>query len=142
MWYHSNMNLLNRDTDYALRAILYIANSSKEIVSTKELNDSLDLPRPFMRKIFQVLQKEGVLTSSKGNMGGFALAKHPKDIYLADIMKIFQGELNYCECVLKEKICPNKQSCPLRRRVKRIEVIVRKEIEGVTLAKLLQENAK
>ena len=55
------MKLITKDTDYAVRAIMYIAGSDKKIVSTAELMENLRLPRPFLRKILQVLVKHRIL---------------------------------------------------------------------------------
>jgi len=134
------MGLLNRDTDYAVRAILHIANSDKKRVSTSELENELDLPRPFMRKLFQILQKKGVLKSHKGNNGGFSLAKNEHDIYLLDIIKIFQGEISMADCYLKKKICPNINSCPLRKKLLNIEDKVLNELSNITIASLQKHN--
>ncbi|MBF0385050.1 MAG: Rrf2 family transcriptional regulator [Candidatus Omnitrophica bacterium] len=131
------MNLLNRNTDYALRAIMYIARQKREFVSTLELNEELGLPRPFMRKIFLSLQQEGILNSVKGNGGGFSLSKPPEKIYLKNVMRIFQGEFNYSDCLFKKKFCPSVRNCPLRREVKRVEGIVAAELDKVTLRKLM-----
>lgn len=132
------MSLITRNTDYAVRAILYIAKSSYKVVSTAELHEELKLPRPFMRKIFQKLQTEGILFSRKGNSGGFSLAKSTDDIFLLDIMKIFQGDFNFIECLLNKDICPNIKTCPMRRKIKKIENKVLKELEKINITSLLK----
>ena len=67
------MKLITRDTDYALRAICYIAKQEK-IVSVNELVKVLGVPRPFMRKILQRLSQEKILVSYKGEGRG---GRHP-----------------------------------------------------------------
>jgi len=134
------MSLITRSTDYAVRAILYIAESKSDMVSTARLYEDLKLPRPFMRKIFQKLHKEGILISRKGNSGGFALAKSADDIFLSDIMKIFQGEFSFTECLLNKEVCPDIKTCPMRRKIKKIEKKVLKELEQINITSLLKRS--
>ena len=131
------MKLITKDTDYAIRAIGYIAKSDKAIVSVTEIEKSLNLPRPFLRKILQTLQKGGVLISIKGNKGGFSLQKNYRKITLVDIIKIFQGEVSFTDCFLKKKICPNVAKCVVRKKVKIIEKMVKTELNKVTIDSVL-----
>lgn len=135
------MNLLARDTDYAVRAILYMARHDTALVSTADLDRDLDLPRPFMRKTLQVLQKEGYLTSVKGYRGGFQLKRVPANIRLIDLMRIFQGEISLSDCLFKKKLCQCVTSCPLRRVVKSMESDLLKKLKTVTIAHLMKDEA-
>jgi DNA-binding IscR family transcriptional regulator len=44
------------------------------------------MPGPFLRKMLQILNKEGLLISYKGKDGGFALTLPPEKISLIDLM--------------------------------------------------------
>ncbi len=131
------MKLITRDTDYALRAVCFIAKSKNKKVCVAELVKELKIPRSFLRKILQVLNRERILVSYKGVGGGFILAKQPKDIYLTDLMEIFQGKLSLNECTLRKMKCPNTAGCPLRKKIKNIEKYVARELSAITLASFL-----
>jgi Rrf2 family protein len=133
------MNLLARDTDYAVRAILYMAQHEGALVSTADLDRDLKLPRPFMRKTLQVLQKEGYLTSVKGYKGGFRLDRKPSQIRLIDLMHVFQGEISLGDCLFKKKICHCVATCPLRRQVKSMEQDLLKKLKSITVADLMKD---
>ena len=130
------MKLITRNTDYALRALCYISKN-KNIVTVDELVGRLDVPRPFMRKILQQLNKKRILVSFKGQGGGFKLKAHPKEIYIVEIMRVFQGEVGINECFLKKNICPNKGKCVLRKKIRLIEEYVLKQLEKITIASLI-----
>jgi len=132
------MKLITRDTDYALRALSFIAKKGEKKVSVAEMAQKLMIPRPFLRKILQVLHKRGILNAYKGLGGGFSLALPPSKIYLTDLMQIFQGRFRLNECLLKKLRCPHIQACPLRRKVDKIEHLVFKELQSVTIASLLR----
>ncbi len=133
------MKLITRDTDYAVRALCFIARSKQRIIPASALADRLRIPRPFLRQILQVLNRKGILKSYKGSEGGFELAILPKQIFLVDLIRIFQGPLKLNECIFKKKICPNKNICVLRARINTIEKEVISGLASVTVASLLNK---
>lgn len=130
------MKLITRNTDYSIRALIHIARNKDRIVSITELVKELDVPRPFLRKILQLLSINGILKSYKGKNGGFKLAKDPGQIYLLTLMETFQGKFKLTECLFKKKICPNQISCKLRAQLDSLEELVENKIKEITLAQL------
>ncbi len=133
------MKLITRDTDYAIRALCFIAASRKEIVSVRELVEKLKVPRPFLRKLLQVLNKKGLLKSYKGLGGGFRLLLAPERIFVIDLMEIFQGSLKLNECILRSKVCPEIKNCRLKKNIDSIEKYVISKLEDINLASLLKK---
>lgn len=131
------MKLITRDTDYAVRALSYIAQKEPEMISTGELFKELKIPRPFLRKILQILNKKGILTSYKGKGGGFVLAMPADKIFLVDLIEIFQGPFQLNECLFKKRVCPSRNTCALRKKIRVIEENVVSEIKAITVASLL-----
>lgn len=134
------MNFISRDTDYAIRALVYmakVAKKKKDIFTVDEIVKEEDLPERFLRRILQKLAKKGVLRSYKGKEGGFSLAKLPKDIKFTDIIKVFQGEVDLTNCFLKGKICPNTRTCALRKKLKEIGRSLDRELKSITIASLV-----
>lgn len=132
------MKLITRDTDYAMRALCFIARHKNDIVSVRELVKELKVPRPFLRKILQILNKKGLLNSHKGKGGGFKLALAPAGILLVDVVKVFQGPLKINECLLKKKVCSEVGACRLKKRIDAIENYVVSELKSITLTSLLK----
>jgi Rrf2 family transcriptional regulator, iron-sulfur cluster assembly transcription factor len=134
------MKLITRDIDYAVRALIYLSGNGNEgTVPVQELVDELGITRPFLRKIMQLLAKAGVIRSYKGNKGGFRLIKKPEDIYLLDLVEIFQGKFSLNECLLNNDICPNKGNCILSDRIDGIEEKVKKELESIDIRSLIEK---
>lgn len=130
------MKILNRDTDYAVRALVYMAKSPKQIVSVKALVEDLHMPRAFSRRLLQILSREYILRSSKGQGGGFELRVLPKEIRLLDLVKIFQKRFIETKCIFKKKTCPDVKTCLLRNIMQGIEKEILKELANVTIADL------
>lgn len=135
------MKLITRDTDYALRALCFIARQKEKVFSADELVRKLKVPRPFLRKILQQLNKSRILHSHRGLGGGFSLAKSAKDICLLELIKIFQGRFRMNKCLFKKSVCPRIKICPLRAKLDRIEKQVAKELSSINIASLLRQGA-
>jgi Rrf2 family protein len=131
------VKLITRDTDYALRAICAINKSNKDLITVDDLVKETKTPRAFLRKILQILTKKGILSSCKGLSGGFKLKKNPKEIYLTDIMELFQGAFKLNECLFKKKPCPNIGACALHKEIEKIENYVISQIRKISLSVLI-----
>ena len=132
------MKLITRNTDYAVRALCFIVKKKQEIITVSMLTKKLKIPKPFLRKILQILNKNKILKSLKGQGGGFILAVSPDKIFLVDLIEIFQGALKINECIFKKRICPNVKICVLKKKIDRIERYVVSELESITIASLIR----
>ena len=130
--------MISRNTDYAVRSVCYIARKGKQTVPVTELVKALKIPRPFLRKILQVLNKKGILESHKGIGGGFILARRPGAIYLIDMIEVFQGPFKLNECFFKKEICPNRKICYLKKKIDSIENKVYSELKGISIESILK----
>jgi Rrf2 family protein len=133
------MKLINKDADYAIKALVDIAGRGGRVVSAAALTGPLGLPWPYLRKILQALAKGGLVRSSRGPRGGFALARPAGSIRLAEVIAVFQGPVRIHDCVFKERLCPDVRTCPLRRTLDRLEAGLVAELEAVTVADLVRE---
>jgi Rrf2 family protein len=130
------MKLITRDTDYAIRALVSITDNKSERTSVSQLVKELKIPRPFLRKILQVLNKKGILASFKGPSGGFSLSVPADKISLLDLMEIFQGPLRLNECMFKKRVCPNRDFCQLRAKILGLEKYVFLKLKSTHISSL------
>jgi Rrf2 family protein len=133
------MKLMNRDTDYAVRALCYIAQKKDNVISASELVQELGIPRPFLRKLLQTLQKEGLLDSYKGKGGGFVLVATPRDISLLDLVEVFQGPIRVNEHTFKKHRCSHLRACRLKKKIDAIEEHLAEELKSINIAQLIRE---
>lgn len=131
------MKLINRNVDYAARALIYMARANKPTVSVTRMQAEVDVARPFLRKILQKLHKAGILQAVKGKGGGFALARTPENIRLSDLVAALQGPLKLNDCVFSKKICRSHAACILRHKIEAIETRMLAEIEEITVKDLV-----
>jgi len=133
------VKLITRNTDYAVRALCCIVEQKQEVISVDRLVKSLDMPRPFLRKILQTLTKAGLLNSSKGKGGGFTLTLSPGKITLTEVMNIFQGPVRLNECKFKKNDCPYINDCLLKKKIDEIEKEVIAKLKAITIESIIKK---
>ena len=136
------MSLLNKNTDYAVRALLVVGMSSKQWVSSREISEIQGIPLQFVRRVLQGLVSGGFLISKEGVSGGVALNKQPKDITLKDVTILYQGCIQISDCLFRKQICPQRSTCVLRRRLEEIEQKLVDEFKNITLESLIDDIQK
>lgn len=136
------MKLITRDTDYAIRAVILMARQKDRRIPVSRFTRELNIPRAFLRKILQSLNRQGVLSSYKGKGGGFSLSRDPAGILLADLIGIFQGRTTLNECMLRKKTCPQIKSCVLRKKIKAIERHVISRLRSISIGSLIKEGRR
>lgn len=117
--------LITRKTDYAIRCVLYLSENKGRLANVDEISKSMLIPKSFLAKILQRLEKGGIVESSKGKKGGFTLVKEPKEVSLIEVIEIIQGPLSINVCAIDKRKCNLSNICSVHP----VWVKIRKEIE-------------
>ncbi len=117
--------LVTRETDYAVRCVLYLAREKGLVANVTEIAQAMHIPKTFLAKILQRLIRKGIVLSQRGMHGGFTLVKKPIDISLLDIMEAIQGPAGINVCAVDSKKCQRSSSCAVHP----VWVDIRKEVE-------------
>ena len=86
-------------TDYAIRALLMLAEQAQEAgsagapVSVDTLASRQTLPRKFLEAILADLRRGGIVISQRGPSGGYTLSRPAAEISLGDIVRVVDGPL-------------------------------------------------
>ena len=87
------MKLTSR-SEYALLALIYLArHMTEEFISVDSIAQAQGIPPKFLEQILLALKRAHFLRSIKGQHGGYQLAKSPKQISLAEVIRLFDGAL-------------------------------------------------
>jgi len=106
--------IITRATEYAIRAVLHLAEHPPgEIVLKKDICREQDITPAFLTKILQPLIKAGVVGSQRGVGGGFYLLKKPTEISLLDILEAEEGPLYLNQCLVAPGSCERDAFCPV-----------------------------
>ena len=103
--------MITRKTDYAIRCVLHLAASQKEVVMVNEIARERDIPKSFLAKILQNLAKAGIVQSTRGVKGGFKLAKKAAEISLLDVVESIEGPVSMNICAVDKTKCSQGSTC-------------------------------
>lgn len=130
---------ITRASEYAIRAILYMAHHPhREVVLKKDICRSQDITPAFLTKIFQPLIKCGIIGSQRGVGGGFFLALKPEEISLLDVIRAQEGDILLNTCLEAPGTCNRDQVCPVHGTWAELRQTLLKSLSGKTFADLLQ----
>jgi Rrf2 family protein len=122
--------------DYGLMAIHYIAiNDGFGAVSAKRIAEEFAIPPELMAKILQRLAKQGLVVSTNGPKGGYALARRPTEVTVGQVIRALEGPINIVSC-LEDSECPQMEKCNLRRPVHKIQAAISQVLDTMSLAEL------
>jgi len=117
---------ITRETDYAIRCVLYLSESPERVVMVDEIAKAKSVPKSFLAKILQKLARAKIVKSFRGVNGGFKLARNPKEISLLDVIKAIEGPVAMNRCAVDSRMCNFSKTCSVHP----VWVKIRKEVEG------------
>jgi len=137
------MDVLKRNTDYALRAIAHLASKwQDEPVSNRDIAAAESISYQLTCKLLQKLARAKLVKSTMGAKGGFELSRAPKEISLCDVITAIQGPVNLNRCLPGNFKCPKKGNCPVRIKLQGLQDHIDDYFDDVTLADILAEHKK
>ncbi len=113
------------------------AGKGGERLSATELSGDTGVPLPTAQKLMGQLAGAGLLTSARGAGGGFALARGPGEISLADIIEAIEGPIALTQCSGSDE--PSDCAMDAHCRVKPHMGIVGKAVRGALGAVSLEQ---
>jgi Rrf2 family iron-sulfur cluster assembly transcriptional regulator len=134
--------MLSDTAEYALRAVLYIAQHGGPATPVRrdEIADALGVPRNYLSKILHTLARQGILASTRGPHGGFRLAVEADRLALYRVTELFDTlDPRRRTCVLGRAECNDRNPCPAHGRWKGISEKVRAFFRETTIGDLLKE---
>ena len=106
---------ITRQADYAVRAVLYLAQMGPDRrAATRQIAQEKKIPPSFLAKIVSQLSVAGLLQTSRGARGGVSLARSPDQISLLDVVEAIDGPILLNECVLSANACSFGENCVIR----------------------------
>ncbi|MBM4017555.1 MAG: Rrf2 family transcriptional regulator [Planctomycetes bacterium] len=85
---------------YGLRAVLELARRGQGVaVKVGEIAGAQAIPPRFLEIILNQLKKGGFVESRRGQAGGYALARSPRDLTLLEVIEFIEGPIRPVACV-------------------------------------------
>ena len=92
-----------------------------------------------MAKIFQQLNKLGLVKSYRGTGGGFQLGRPAEEVTLLEIVEAVEGPILPNRCILAKGLCSRDSVCTVHPVWKEVQEKMRAVLSNVTLKHLAGE---
>lgn len=110
---------LSRRSEYGIRALVDLVRSGPSApVALATLADRNQLPPKFLEQIMATLKRGGIVRTTLGARGGYAMAMEPESVTVGRVIRLLDGALAPLPCVSLRFYgrcsCPDEATCPLR----------------------------
>lgn len=127
--------------EYVLRALVVLGmNYGRNVVGVGSIARQQNIPKRFLEQILNDLKSAGVVESRRGVHGGYRLARAPKDISLAEVIRRIEGPLAPVSCVSERFYercsCPDEARCGIRSIMKEVRDAIVTILGKLTVADL------
>lgn len=129
---------LSKTTDYGIALLARLAEGRATAPqNARELAASAELPVPMVSKVLKALAREGLLVSQRGAKGGYSLAREPRDLSVAEMIRVLEGPLALTDCAIGPALCEHERGCAVREPWQQISRVVEQALDDITLADLV-----
>jgi Rrf2 family cysteine metabolism transcriptional repressor len=128
---------LTSRSEYALLALVQLARRrGTEYLTVQAIAEAQEIPQRFLEQILLILKRARYVRSQKGQGGGYALAKAPEEITLAEVIRLFDGALAPTESVSRffYVSTPIERERKLVRLFRKIRDQIAETLERTTIA--------
>ncbi len=132
---------ISKKAYYGLRAAVSLAEADGPI-SARELAEHERIPEDFLEKILQKLRKAGIVESTKGVEGGYALSRN--DVSVWEILKSLDGPVRtFSSPGGKGTLpCDFPSHCQTNDVLRRLEVEIEKTLSGMTINRMVSDKVQ
>jgi Rrf2 family protein len=129
---------LSKKTDYAIILLTHLGEQESP-VSAQEVATFYKLPYPMVANILKQLVSSGLIESTRGQRGGYVLARSAEEINLSEIIRITDSTFELVECVHDDDLCKVHQCCPTRQPLIVLHQKIQQFVEETTLAAIIED---
>jgi Rrf2 family protein len=105
---------ISRKIDYGLRAMIYLSSiRSGSVVPFREIARQMDVPEDFLAKILKTLVDQGLVRSTRGPHGGYALGRSADAISFLEVIEAVEGPIALNVCLDGDDACGHSSSCTM-----------------------------
>jgi Rrf2 family cysteine metabolism transcriptional repressor len=132
---------LTTKSEYACLALIDLSEHYQAgLIKTEDIAKRRNIPKKYLEQILLSLNKAGYVRSKRGIEGGYVLSRKPKDVSLAEIIRLMDGPLAPVESVSKYfyHSTPLEQSKSMILLMKDIRDYTSHKLENITFADLVE----
>ncbi len=133
---------LTKKADYGLMALKYLAEQvgcgAQSAHSAKDIADAYHIPSQLLAKILQTLTRAGILISSAGTNGGYALARPGGEISAFEVIRAIDGPLFITSCITIHGACDLAGHCTIKEPLRKVNDSIKDLLSGIRIGDLVE----
>jgi Rrf2 family protein len=131
---------VTRAADYAVRVMIHLAGLPPGTrASRDQLAEAAECPEQFLSKVLQGLSRAGLISSHRGNTGGFELPPARRTASMLEIVEAIEGPLHLNVCLGPEGSCERQSWCPAHAVWSEAQAAVAKVLKAATIEDLARQ---
>lgn len=128
---------LTRAADYGVRVMIHLAGLQMETrVSLPALAEAADAPESFLSKVLQALARAGLISSRRGQSGGFQISPRGRAASMLEVIEAIDGPIYLNVCVVSGRSCHRKAHCPAHPVWEQAQTAMLDVLSGALIADL------
>lgn len=128
---------LTRAADYAVRVMVHLASERPDSrVLLPLLAGATGAPESFLSKVLQALARAGLISSRRGQNGGFAILPRGRQASMRAVIEAIEGPFCLNVCLASGLSCDRKTWCPAHPVWARAQRAMLQVLEGISVAEL------
>ncbi len=133
---------LTRAADYGVRVMIQLATvDGNDRVPLPDLARAAEAPESFLSKVLQSLTKAGLITSRRGQAGGFHITPLGATASMREVIEAIDGEICLNLCLMHGRPCSRKAQCPAHPVWAEAQEAMLEVLSRATIASLAAQNA-
>lgn len=132
---------ISAQEEYGLRCLLAVARPTESGAhSLRQIAEAEGISTAYAGKLLWILNRAGLVKSSRGPKGGYSLAVPASEIALSDVIKVLDEDRmdHHCQSFAGDQdVCVHTDDCSIRPVVEGLHTLVRDVLSRITLEQLL-----
>jgi Rrf2 family protein len=128
-------------TEYGLRVLVTLARLGPDdaCLSLTEIAKREKLPHAYLEQLVGDLRRSGLVTATRGQAGGYRLARPSAEIAMADAVRALEGPLLEMPCAGADDLehCDRPQPCSVHEVFQRVYESLSATLGATTLAEVV-----
>lgn len=128
--------MISQTTEYALRAVVYLAQHPDLSWTTKQIAAATRVPAGYLSKVLQGLSRAGLISSQRGRHGGFQIDGDPEKLSVLEVVNAVEPIRRITRCPLN-LVGHDMDLCPLHKALDETIGLVEESFSKKKLSELL-----
>ncbi len=131
--------MLSKTSEYALRAVVFLATRGRIPSSANVVAEHTKVPRRYLHKVLQDLVAHGLVASRPGPGGGYELSRESSEIMILEVVNAVDPIKRIVQCPLG--LVSHESLCPLHKQLDDVYAATEAALGSVTIESVINSTS-